>query len=105
MCAKTWSGRASSEVTVRCGIAVGHNIRPVEVAHKAVLEEMRVIFPNHLGEWKGGEERGREGVWNPKICAPKMAHNNFSHCKSHFFPLQIWDQGPGGPSSYGCQPF
>ena len=97
MCAKTSLNR-SSEVAAEYrgfragGIAVGHNIRPVEVAHKAVLEERR---------------RGGGGVWNPNICVPKMAHNNFSFCKSHFFPIQNLARGGGGgsPSSYGCQPF
>ena len=32
------------------------------------------------GLWGGG------GVWNPKVCVPKIAQINISLCKFHFFP-------------------
>ena len=31
-------------------------------------------------EWGGG-------VWNPKVCVPKMADINISFCKFQYFPL------------------
>ena len=49
------------------------------------------------------EERGGGGLWNPKICVPKMAQINIS-----FFPTMNLSPGGvpgGGVSSCGCQPF
>ena len=43
------------------------------------------------------ENRGRRGVWNPKICVPKIAQTNSSFCKFHFFPtMKSGTRGGGG---------
>ena len=54
------------------------------------------------GAWGGGgcgsrrEERGRGGVWNPKVCVPKMARQEFPFCKFWFFPRwSLWSWGGG----------
>ena len=44
-----------------------------------------------LAERRG---EGGEGVWDPKVCASKIAQNNVSFCKFHFFPPS--NLGPGG---------
>ena len=53
---------------------------------------------------KGGV--GGEGVWNPKVCVPKMARQDFPSCEFHFFPR--WSLWSGGltppPSSCGVRP-
>ena len=32
------------------------------------------------------ERRGGGGVWDPKVCVPKMAQSEFPNCKFRFFP-------------------
>ena len=50
-------------------------------------------------------KRGRGGgVWNPKVCGPKMAQIHISFCTFHFSRHEIRVRG-GGDSSCGCQPF
>ena len=53
--------------------------------------------------------RGGGGVWNPKVCAPKMAQINISFCKFHFFPTMKSGsravQGGRGSFLGGCQLF
>ena len=54
------------------------------------------------GPWTGGRTgaqtlersvglgRGEEG-WDPKLCVPKMAQQDFPDCKFRFFPLwSLW---------------
>ena len=52
------------------------------------------------------EERGGGGVWDPKVCVPEMARQDFPNGKFRFFPRwPLWSWGGGGVSSCGCQPF
>ena len=44
----------------------------------------------------------RGGLWDPKVCAPKMARSDFPDCKLGFFPTTVtlvW--GKGGPQGGG----
>ena len=59
-------------------------------------------------ERRGGEGKG---IWDPKVCGPKIAQINISFCIFHFAPTTKpgstgGSPGEGGgppPSSYGCQ--
>ena len=50
-------------------------------------------------------ERGGGGVWDPKVCVPKMARPDFAGCKFRFPPMVtlVWGGGGGFPSC-GCPP-
>ena len=46
--------------------------------------------------------RGGGGLWDPKVCAPKMARSDFPDCILGFFPTTVtlvW--GKGGPQGGG----
>ena len=43
-----------------------------------------------------GEGRGGGGVWDPKVCVPKMARSDFPDCKFRFFPRWSLWSGEGG---------
>ena len=54
-----------------------------------------VVYSTHEYERRG------EGVWNPKLCVPKIAQINISFCKFHFPPRyrggsRVGGGGPGG---------
>ena len=56
------------------------------------------------------QKRGGGGVWNPKVCVPKIIQINISFRKFHFSHYEIWVRGWGGGGGYplssnGCQPF
>ena len=39
------------------------------------------------------------GIWDPKVCVPKMARSDFPNGKFRFFPRwSLWSGGKGGPS-------
>ena len=51
-----------------------------------------------LGPVQGCVGTGGGGVWNPKVCVPKMPQINVSVWKFHFSNHEIWFQGGGGAS-------
>ena len=65
-------------------------------------------LPRDVLEEREGEAGGA-GVWDAKVCAPKMAQENFPYCKFRFFPQWSpwwgWGGGSGEGPSYGRQLF
>ena len=48
---------------------------------------------------------GRKGVWDPKVCVPEMARQDFPNGKFRFFPRWLlWSGGGGGWSMGGTPP-
>ena len=100
-------------------IAVGRRIAATQCGGSAGSLMGGEVRGPHVYQKRGGGE----GVWDPKVCVPKMAQINISSCKCHVFPIrvrgglkgQVWPRhlapaGPGRggyppPSSGGCQPF
>ena len=58
------------------------------------------------GYWKRGGGGG--GIWDPKVCIPKMARQDFPECKSRCLARwSLWSGGGGGwhrPSVSDCVP-
>ena len=50
------------------------------------------------------EEEGGGGVWNPKLCVPKMAQPDFLICKCQFFSMMVTLVGGQGGGSGGGVP-
>ena len=59
-------------------------------------------FPSFPSAREVVEEKAAGGVWDPKICVPKMARPDFPFCKFRFFPRwSLWSGGAGGGSRGG----
>ena len=64
-----------------------------------VLQALAALPPVQQG-WA---ESGGGGVWDPKVCVPKMARPDFPDCKFRFFPrLSLCSGGGGGFSECSC---
>ena len=68
---------------------------PQSEFHAAVDRATVPPIPQRNGHQKRG---GGGGVWDRKVCAPKMARPDFPFCKFYFFPQWPLWLGGGGAS-------
>ena len=97
-------GWHKASVSVVGGILSPRPLGPV--VNSNYVQPYKVPLPRlRLAERRG---EGGEGVWDPKVCVPKLTGSDFPNGTFRFFPrwsLWSWGGGVPPPSSGGCRPF